>query len=264
MPRRIRRKKTTKRKKVQKNRRKKPARRKSPRLKRVVSRNTGLKKKKRKKVQGSRGLLRKIMILVLLGSGGWYAMEKGYARNIKDKISKEFSIGKIKEKAEKQTSVQEKKTEKAEKSSLTGFIKKKVVEPIAVVRLDRLYGIGRDMVVIPLKERTFLDLPILTGIKNKAIRIGDTLQEAELAIKVLETANNTYTGLSRRVSEVLVDGRDLVELVFTDLKLKAQLGSRNINLQLENLSTLLSYPKMLKEGVINMRYGNIAFLKEED
>ena len=83
----------------------------------------------------------------------------------------------------------------------------------------------------PLKDKTFLDLPLLSGIRQKGISPGDTLEEVQLALTILGEANQAYRGMSRRISEIFIERKDRVRLVFTDVRLKALLGSDNVSTQ---------------------------------
>jgi hypothetical protein len=134
--------------------------------------------------------------------------------------------------------------------------------PVALVRLNELYGIGRDRVLVALDSGAAPDLPVVSGIARDNAAPGDTVPEASTALDII-AAGQRHRGLMRRVSEVLVTGRDRVEVLFTDVKLRARLGAKAPAVQVENLAALLAQPNAPRKGIINMVYGNIAFLKEE-
>jgi hypothetical protein len=244
------------------------------RLKRAILRNMAARKRSRRSGNARPGLLRKLFLLILVGTAGWYGIQRGYAdklnlkaltpASLKKAVAPEPEKAKPKPEPEPKAAqaVSEKKESKG--SWLKRFIKRQIPAqpPMALVRLNALYGIGRDRVLVALDSGAAPDLPVVSGIARDNAAPGDTVPEAATALDII-AAGQKHRGLMRRISEILVTGRDRVEVLFADVKLRARLGSKDPAVQVENLAALLAQPNAPHKGVINMVYGNIAFLKEE-
>ena len=238
------------------------ARRKPVRLKRIMSAESAAKRDKRKR-KGRKGVIRTLLFVLMAVAIVWSSVEGGLVERIKPRLS-------------------EKKAAKQESGSWTRFIwkgfgqhktaqpmPKKVdwsaFQPVALFSGDeQMMGLTATSIVMPLSAKKGADLPVITGLSSRKAVPGDTLIETLPALNLLALAAEVSPALLIRLSEIaLVPGQKLV-LRFTDRPLSVLLSPHNLAVQLPNLERLLVRTSLPDKGVLDMRFTDIAYLKQEE
>ncbi len=255
-----------------------------PRLRPIMSADS---KARRREHNGSgilAGIGRKIILLAIIGTVGFMLYEHGIFKIIKGKAATCFAGLKIPDKAEAKASKSALKQnikgattspdsqafkhgllQQARSFIKNRFIKPPVPEtPVAFIRLKELYGIGASGAVLGIKDSVFYDMPLISGTFEEDKVPGDTIKEAMLAVSIITQAEKFAPGLLKRTSEIIVKSQSEAEALFSDSRLTALLGPRNIKKQLSNLSVFIDKWAKDKKALINMAYGDIAFIQEEE
>lgn len=136
--------------------------------------------------------------------------------------------------------------------------------PAALVRLDRVYPIDSAGRVLPVRREQWYDLPVLTGLEGSGVGPGDTLAAARLALDAVGAARVRAPALYNRLSELMVTAPGAVTCLFRDRALRALLGPESLPLQVVNLWSFIETQDTVKTGTLNLSYGRIAFLTEEE
>ncbi|MFH0919929.1 MAG: hypothetical protein V1913_06155 [Fibrobacterota bacterium] len=249
------------------------ARRRSTRLLRLISRETGPRRSK-KRPAGRAGVLRTVLVLLAVASAGYFAMESGDLERLKRKVRRmwpatngaEVKPGKSKTAMVKAApdTLHAVKPDKGLFSRMFGH-EELAPRAAALVRLDELYGLSEAGVVLPLVPRTYYNLPLvaLFGAAQEAVP-GDTLRTAVTAARTASAAARLAPVLSARISEIRALENGAAEVAFLDSPLRARITGRDLDTQVRNLAAYMSAAGKQARGLLTLEYGNIAYLKEEE
>jgi hypothetical protein len=253
-----------------------------PRLRSLKSADTAVRRREKRGNGAHSGLGRKVLLLAAIGTAAFFLYDHGTFRRLPRIPYFQEMIKGLREENVDPKTLAKAALKKAQAGVKAPAKTKGLVEriqgawaarfqkpapeetPVAFVRLKELYAIGASGAVLRLKENVFYDMPVISGDFAEKTGPGDTLKEASLALTILTEAKENAPWLLKRTSEVVVEGKAQVRAIFSDSRLVALLGPRQVPRQLSNLSDFLGTWSKDKKGILNMIYGDIAFLTEEE
>jgi hypothetical protein len=237
-----------------------------PRLRPILSSDTRI---KRRAMFQAAGLGRKILVLALVGTAGFVLHEKGVYTDVKARVSGYFAEMKAPKRAIPAKPRTDVKPAPTVAMRARNFWNRRFgpevreETPVAFVKLDELYGIGASGTILRISGKAVYDMPVISGDFHGNKKPGDTLNEARLALSIVKQAGKNAPWLLKKTSEIILKDSEEARLLFTDNRLTAYLGPRDVEKQTANLAAYLGVWDKEKAGTINMMYGDIAFITEE-
>ena len=234
-------------------------------LRAVMSTDTGVHRVKGGgRPRGRKGVIRTLLLLLMAGFIAYSAAERGVMEKVRVRVFP-------------QDPMPLKRAVHAPKAPARGampwdrFLKGKKapdysrMKAVALSCRGRTLGLSAEGVVLPFSEESNGNLPIVSGAGAESLSVGDTLFPALPALELARTAMERSPGLYDRISEIaLSPGGNALTLLFVDTKLKAKLRPAGLEGQLNNLRLFFRHPPLPVSGVLDMRFGNAAYLKEEE
>lgn len=219
--------------------------------------------------KGRRGLIRILLFMVLGGFIAYSAAEYGVVDKIKGSVfpkAPPTGAGKVKvalNRLEVSRAGSEMPwTRLFNREKRPDYSKWK---PVAIFFQDKAWALGSGGVVLPAADGAPADLPVISfSERPAALSAGDTLNAALEAVRLAEAAAGVSPGLLRRISEIIVDPSGAMTLLFTDTRLKARLRPGAPGAQLTNLDRFLDMPPLPGAGTLDLRFGDMAYLKQEE
>ncbi len=98
-------------------------------------------------------------------------------------------------------------------------------KPIALVSLNRLYGVDKEATLLPYLA-SFPSVPIITGVNLRSYQIGETIASPELCqtIEFLQQANRIAPSLLNEISELKLGSPLILCLVNGGIQVKLRRG----------------------------------------
>ncbi|MCK4591791.1 MAG: cell division protein FtsQ, partial [Candidatus Latescibacteria bacterium] len=97
--------------------------------------------------------------------------------------------------------------------------------PIALVSLNRLYGVDKEAILLPYLA-SFPSVPIITGVNLRSYQIGETIASPELCqtIEFLQQTNRLAPSLLNEISELKLGNPLILCLVNGGIQVKLRRG----------------------------------------
>jgi cell division protein FtsQ len=139
-------------------------------------------------------------------------------------------------------------------------------EAIALVNVGAVFQTDREGALLPLSERSYIDLPLVTGMCDTVLD-GTRRVKRESIVRFLSfrrTACRIDQGLFERISQIDFSVPDRIMIGLEGLSAVVEMGTGNTGRKVEQLSRLLA--RIREEGAehprtIDLCHNNLAYVR---